>query len=341
MNRKIFFATCVSLFYVLTSFAQLHVDEDQDVGIGVGDTGDSKTKIENSTNLSTLELKGTYNGIGEKYGVKNYVEDIDVNGNNLLYGSHNELVNKGSGVSYGGLFAINADGTGYKYGCVSSVYQNVNSSSTIIGLSSSIYPKSNLSTTNYGIYNYVSPDVNFVGTNIGVKHVVVNKGSGASYGIIADINGSSGWAGRFIGDVQIIGMLDISSDEKLKREIRDLGECTTILEKIKPRRYKVKVEYDRGETEKEHFGFIAQELEVALPNLVRTIPALPSDSQLDGSETTSSESYKAINYIELIPFMMQALKEQQTQIETQQSQIEKQQEMIDRLIKEVEKISKK
>jgi Chaperone of endosialidase len=54
-------------------------------------------------------------------------------------------------------------------------------------------------------------------------------------------------------------------------------------------------------------GVIAQEVEKVFPELV----------------TTNGDGYKRVNYIGLIPVLIESIKEQQTQIEKQNQKIEK------------------
>jgi len=414
MKKKLFNTLVFSLFYVLTSFAQLHVDEDQDVGIGVEDTGDAKAKIENSSNTRSFDLKndfvsntdkfgitnlvtgggdgtqygisntvfqsasfagaiygihntlhpagdgnvhGLYFNIGEggdghKYGVIGYSYQNSTSSKNLT-GIWNRLENKGSGISFGNTVSIQPVGTGIKKGYYAEVREGSFNTGTVSGVEALLFSAS--PQPSYGLKTQIVPSASSNGERYGVHSVIVPGGSGGTnYGVFSDIRGTSGCAGYFIGDVQVIGNVNWSSDEKLKKDIKDIGDCKEIIKRIKPRRYKFKKSKLYGNSEKEQFGFIAQELETILPELVSTIEH-PNDDvsyteeegpdgELISIPVTSSlppETYKAINYTALIPIMMQALKEQQTQIEQQQSQIEQQQKMIDKLINEVEKISKK
>jgi len=330
MNQKIIYTICLSFFYMLTSFAQLHVDENQNIGIGVEDAGDSKTLIENNGSTRSLELLnnfttnntkyGLYNkidegGYSEKYGIANYVYQRD-NTNKKISGVYNYLKGTSTNAAFGVHNYIAEEGVGYKVGVVNEIFQSSNGGN-VLGIENHIHTKTTNSSGNvYGILNWVHPNTTSATSIYGLYIGIDNLGGGANrVGVYSTLNGHSGYAGWFQGDVNISGGMLMGSDAKLKEDIKDMGSCIATLDKIKPRRYKLKTETARGEKNKEHYGFVAQELEAVLPDLVQTIPALPSVSGIDGTETTSTESYKAINYIELIPFMMQALKEQQAQIE--------------------------
>ena len=437
MNLKVICTLCLSLFFTLASFAQLHVDEDQDVGIGVEDTGDSKMVIANNSNNYSLQLTnnfvhnaakyGVYNFVGEEglgikfgffnrvkqnasstldlFGIRNettnygtgknygYYSILNEDGdsekqgirnivyqNNAtskpLYGMYQFLSNKGGGNSYGNVVRIEADGIGLKSGFYAAVYQNSSGIGTVAGVEALVYPAS--AQASYGLKAYISPLSSSSGTRFGIHSVIPGGGSGGTnygvyslinnggagganygvcslilgtggstrYGIYADITGGSGYSGFFKGGpISVDGML-FTSDEKFKEDIKNIDDCSDIIKKIKPRRYKFKKNKLHEDSEKERFGFIAQELETVLPGLVSTVQPPNSDlayTQEEGPDgelistpvtsNTPPETYKAINYIGLIPIMTQALKEQQTQIEKQQKQ-------IDQLIKKVEELSK-
>ena len=79
---------------------------------------------------------------------------------------------------------------------------------------------------------------------------------------------------------------------------------------------------DQNISEKLQIGFIAQELENILPNLVHT----------------DENGYKAVNYIGLIPVMTEAIKAQQSTIQNQSEQISSQEDRIDDLEKRLKAI---
>jgi len=64
---------------------------------------------------------------------------------------------------------------------------------------------------------------------------------------------------------------------------------------------------ERHFSDEEHWGFIAQEFELVLPELV----------------ATDEKSWKSINYIGMVPVIAEAMKEQQEQMKEQQEQMER------------------
>lgn len=102
----------------------------------------------------------------------------------------------------------------------------------------------------------------------------------------------------------------LSSDERLKENVKPLESTLSKLSKIAGKSYNYKRNEDISEKtipyfetirEKGTFGFIAQELEKVFPELVYA--------------PDSANEYYSINYIGMIPVLVEAIKEQQTQIE--------------------------
>ena len=105
------------------------------------------------------------------------------------------------------------------------------------------------------------------------------------------------------------------SDENLKENIKPLGSTLNKLLKIESKRYNYKKTLEANSipdfevlSEKETFGFIAQDLEKLFPELVLA--------------PNPTNNYYSVNYIGMIPVLLEAIKEQQTIIEELQQQIE-------------------
>ena len=96
------------------------------------------------------------------------------------------------------------------------------------------------------------------------------------------------------------------SDINLKDNIVEISsELTNNLINLKPVQYTYKTD------KKIHYGFIAQELETVLPELVVTKP-----------DTSNSAQIKAINYLEIIPLLVGKLQKMQTEIDNLKLQIQ-------------------
>jgi archaellum component FlaC len=105
----------------------------------------------------------------------------------------------------------------------------------------------------------------------------------------------------FFAEAKIIS----PSDERLKKNIKSLDlDVFDVLDRLNPVSFEWKdqVKGNLGT----QFGFVAQEVEKVLPNLV----------------ITSNDGRKGVDEIEMIPILMDAIKKQQKQIAELQKKIE-------------------
>ena len=170
------------------------------------------------------------------------------------------------------------------------------------------------------------------GTAYGVAGTFTSGNGAGIYGStssgIGSITGS--YAGYFNGNVKVTGTIDgtlvNSSDARLKEDVQGLDtdirgtSVLDALESLTPVSFRYKqVEMPKNEPvvdengeeiteekepnpvmEKEHFGLIAQELQEVYPNLVYE----------------KDDGYLAVNYVELVPVLMQAIKELNAKVES-------------------------
>ncbi len=129
------------------------------------------------------------------------------------------------------------------------------------------------------------------------------------------------YAGYFQGPVKVTSTLTASSisttsDARLKQNIEYLeqSDVQAALLQLRPISYYFKHDADSNlclfdantkAMEMQHYGLVAQEVKQILPNLVYE----------------NADSYLSVNYIELIPLLIQAVKQQQTQIDELQSML--------------------
>jgi hypothetical protein len=98
-----------------------------------------------------------------------------------------------------------------------------------------------------------------------------------------------------------------TSDKKFKKDIKPIEKALETIQLLEGKTYlwdrekNKEMNFDGGG----HSGFIAQELEKVLPHLV----------------ATGENGEKAVNYMELMPYLVEAIKEQQTQINDLKAQI--------------------
>ncbi len=115
----------------------------------------------------------------------------------------------------------------------------------------------------------------------------------------------------------------LTSDARLKSNIVNLNQGLSKIMQLNPVNYDKKEALDSAATVNEN-GFIAQELQKVLPELV--------------SEGKDKDKLLSVNYTAIIPVLTKAVQEQQVIIEENKATIQKQQEQIDELKVLVEKL---
>lgn len=123
--------------------------------------------------------------------------------------------------------------------------------------------------------------------------------NGVGHGIYARTTGS-GYAGYFDGNVYATGSY-LGSDIRWKQNITPLAGALNNILALRGVQFEWKLEEypDNGFREGKQIGLIAQEVEAVLPELVRT----------------DNEGYKALDYPKITAVLVEAVKEQQKQIE--------------------------
>lgn len=97
----------------------------------------------------------------------------------------------------------------------------------------------------------------------------------------------------------------VASDKRLKENIVDMSQGLKDILKLRPVTYSLKKDATRAE----QFGFIAQEVEKVMPQMV--------------VKPKSADKFYSVNYIELIPVLTKAIQEQQAQINALQAENQK------------------
>lgn len=186
-------------------------------------------------------------------------------------------------------------------------------------------------------------------TAVGVRGIAGNAGPGYNFGVFGLLSGTNGgagvygtsdatdwgnnigygrYAGYFNGNVRVTGYISATSvtttsDVRYKKNIQSLSSqpnALNLLSELNPVTYNLKqpeklskmdqmsdttevarpyFDEESQEFQKQHYGLIAQELQTVMPDLVYE----------------NADGLLSVNYIELIPVLIQAVKEQQQQIE--------------------------
>jgi len=118
------------------------------------------------------------------------------------------------------------------------------------------------------------------------------------------------WAGYFVGGINTTGPSLFASDANLKTNVSDLENSLDKILQFKPKSYNFNTEEYSAMAlgAGEHFGLIAQEAETVTPNLVQEV-LFPERRDEEGNVLSDAFTYKALNYIEVIPVTIGAIQE--------------------------------
>jgi hypothetical protein len=220
---------------------------------------------------------------------------------------------------------VDGQGGAYSYGAYNSCRGNVHTGGEGVATYSSA---SSTGRTSIASMSFAGGGNTF---NLGMYADAVsatNSTSGTNYGIFAvGDSAATNYAGYFVGDVNYTGTLTNASDAKLKYDVEGLMDATLIVKSISPKQYYYKQEGEASALNLSgglQFGFIAQDLEKVLPNLVK------DQVQWAGHKKAGQIEYKAVNYVGLIPVLTQAIKEQQEYIESLEERLIKLEKAINK-----------
>ena len=142
---------------------------------------------------------------------------------------------------------------------------------------------------------YYYADGQYTGAPIGVAFVVGNGDVNSSNGLAGD-NPSNAFVVKYDGSATLAGDLTVNSDARLKSNIVSLGSTLSKLLLIDGKAYTMK-----SNEAIEKIGLLAQEVQKAFPELVK--------------EAGDEEGTLSVNYQGMIPVLINAIKEQQQQID--------------------------
>ncbi len=188
----------------------------------------------------------------------------------------------------------------------------------------------NATSVGYGVdglalYTHPTPGPSVI--NYGVRGYAFNGAASAAnysiYGYQFSTSDPNDWAGYFAGNINVTGAIVNPSDRTLKENITPLNNVLSKIGKIGAYEYNFKGDYiqDYKFDSGKQIGFIAQEIKDVFPHIVKEIKN-PGEKDEKGNVITAPMDYLSIEYLEMIPVLFAAIKEQQLQIDalTQSSQ---------------------
>jgi len=191
-----------------------------------------------------------------------------------------------------------------------------------------------LGATNYSDYYYIADAVtglsltSYTGAeNTGVYGAAnTYEGTGVEGSRYNDGGMDVGFGGLFYNDIGYTGTLYPLSDLRTKKNITSINNAIGIIKNLNPVSYDFDIETypEMGLSKTKKYGFIAQELEITLPELVKEKKLNTKGAALnttEGRKISDKQIFKMVDYISLIPILTEAIKEQQILIENLQDKI--------------------
>jgi len=277
-----------------------------DLDNSTGDIYGTYTRIENDGD----DLKyGTYNSLvnftGSAYGTYNSLY-TGIGSTDDVYGTYNFVDINGSGIHYG-VYA-RADGVNNRAIYGSNTYSNgyagyfngrgYFSGNLGVGNDNPVY-KFDVNSSQFANYIAQIENTNTSSYGDGLKINLGDDTPGGSNYFIG-FYGDDVSKGRITGNAFGTGVLySTASDERLKKNIKDIDSALKIIHSIQPRSYQYKKGIDNIEN-----GFIAQELQKVYPQAV------------SGSPTSDvNEEPMMIDYSRLTPLLTAGIKELSEKLE--------------------------
>ncbi|MCS6933543.1 MAG: tail fiber domain-containing protein [Chitinophagales bacterium] len=163
----------------------------------------------------------------------------------------------------------------------------------------------------------------------GVRGLALNLTLHGVTGARTGAGANTGWGGLFQNDLGYTGFFGVASDIRIKKNIKNIDNAIDIIRQLRGVTYEHRTDdpayADLGLKQGTNYGFIAQEIEKLLPELVKEkyIPHI-NETQRGSTQEMRHELLKTVSYIELIPILVEAIKQQQLQIDNLQKQLDEQ-----------------
>lgn len=292
--------------------------------VQINNSGANTTGLEvnSSVNNSTAVLANV-SGIGvgfraESTNPSNSFAAIQANTNST--NSNNSAIlgnNSGAGYAVSGQIPSTATGAAAVYG------SNLRSSGGYgvqgIGFNGVVGQSQNAQ--GFGVYGVNNNAASGTAPSLGIG--TYGLGFNGVYG--QTNNTTNGWAGYFTFDLGVegtgyaLGGWVNASDSRLKSNIQPIGSALQKINQINGVHYTIttkskELDGEIKSTSREQYGVIAQEVEMVFPEMVKE-KALFINA---GDETP----YKTVDYIQLVPVLLEAIKELQSEVENLRQEVE-------------------
>ncbi len=226
-----------------------------------------------------------------------------------------EYVTKPVETSFNNILGIDADGN----------VINISATSILGTEEDSVIYRHNGTLSNERFMTMAGNDLNFVGATAADSVVITADGRILiGRGTVTPGNTANGIRLDVNGDILAI-QVHSSSDERFKKNISPIGSALDKVMSIEGVTYDFRVDEfsDRNFPTTKQVGFIAQNVEEVLPEVVRT----------------NGDGYKAVDYAKVTALLNEAIKEQQNQISTQAEIIKSQEKQLATLVDKMNDLS--
>jgi hypothetical protein len=284
---------------------------------GGGNTG---LKINTNQNSSFgIDIAHTGTGVGLRANSSNASNNFAaLQGQTNSNDSNNSAIigeNSGAGYAVSGQIPSNASGAAAIYG--SNLRTNGGAGVSGIGVNGIVGTSNN--PNGFGVYGINNATTgNAVGT--------YGMGFNGVYG--QTTNPANGWAGYFTADVGSDGGIYAIgpgvfnlSDMRLKSSIEPIDNALEKVILLNGKHYTIKTKHLNSENQievrqRKEFGVIAQEVEAVFPEMI--------EEKAIFSNTGDETLYKAVNYNQLVPVLIEAIKDLKSEVEELRQQLEQQ-----------------
>lgn len=168
--------------------------------------------------------------------------------------------------------------------------------------------------TNNSAGNFcVGPTTTYLVGNVGVLSLIqgLTNNTSTNYAIYGDAGGAVNyWAAYFNGQGYLSAGLWQTSDSILKTNVQPLINSLSLIRQLSPSKYIFKYNqypYLRLPSSQQ-YGLLAENLETVLPSLVTSVHQ-PKMIDSTGTQVSPALDFKAVNYIGLIPILLEAIQE--------------------------------
>ena len=231
------------------------------------------------------------------------VEQLEVNTTRSQFAGHVRLTS-------GHYFERLSHNSGHLVGSYNSVAANSTKSNPIYTIGSSYNPADSTLSNMYGV-GYSHVNASFLPFAGGWGMYVAADGDARVW-----LSGSSGHV-YATGDVRTA-----ASDARLKTNVQEIPDAVEKVKAIRGVTFDwvddIESEYDFHPMDKHDIGVIAQEVEAVLPELVDEAPFNGNYTEKTGKD----HGFRTVRYDRMVALLIEAVKEQQTQIDALTAQVE-------------------